>query len=84
MRPLRFKAYQDKADEWRWALVSGNGKTIADSGEGYRHKGDCLRAIALMKRAVYGAKVEVQHTNELPARRNQVLGDILRANRLIR
>jgi uncharacterized protein YegP (UPF0339 family) len=36
----KFEVYKDKAKEWRWRLVSTNGRTIADSGEGYKNKGD--------------------------------------------
>ena len=27
--------FQDKAGEWRWRLIAGNGEIIATSGEGY-------------------------------------------------
>ena len=30
-----FHTYQDTAGEWRWQLVSTNGRIVADSGEGY-------------------------------------------------
>jgi uncharacterized protein YegP (UPF0339 family) len=30
-----FHTYQDSAGEWRWRLISTNGKIVADSGEGY-------------------------------------------------
>jgi uncharacterized protein YegP (UPF0339 family) len=32
---LTFETYEDAADEHRWRLKSGNGKIVADSGEGY-------------------------------------------------
>ena len=32
--------YKDGAGEWRWRYVRSNGKTIADSGEGYHNLGD--------------------------------------------
>ena len=35
--------YLDKADEWRWRLVAGNGKVVADSSEGYVTKWGCKR-----------------------------------------
>jgi uncharacterized protein len=41
--------YEDAAGEWRWQLKASNERVIADSGEGYRHKHDCLHAIALVK-----------------------------------
>lgn len=30
-----FHTYKDRAGEWRWQLVSSNGRIVADSGEGY-------------------------------------------------
>ncbi len=44
-----FRVYEDAAGEWRWRLVAGNERVIADSGEGYRDKQDCLHAISLVK-----------------------------------
>jgi uncharacterized protein YegP (UPF0339 family) len=52
-----FNVYRDAADEWRWRLVAGNGRIIADSGESYRHKHDCLHGIELV-RASADAQVE--------------------------
>jgi uncharacterized protein YegP (UPF0339 family) len=36
--------YQDKAGEWRWKRIAGNGEIIADSGEGYTRLSDAERA----------------------------------------
>ncbi len=44
-----FRVYQDSAGEWRWRLAAGNGRLIAESGEGYRHRQDCLHGIELVK-----------------------------------
>lgn len=41
--------YQDAAGEWRWQLRAANHQIIADSGEGYRKRQDCLHAITLVK-----------------------------------
>jgi|SRR5438477_12622602 len=41
--------YQDAAGEWRWRLESANKRIIADSGEGYGHRQDCLHAVELVK-----------------------------------
>ena len=46
---MAFWIYQDRALEWRWYLVAANGRKIADSGEGYYNKSDCLSAINLVK-----------------------------------
>lgn len=36
--------FQDKAGEWRWKRVAGNGEIIATSGEGYTRLSDAERA----------------------------------------
>lgn len=35
--------------QWYWRLYAANNKVIADSGEGYVNKQDCLNGIALVK-----------------------------------
>lgn len=35
--------------QWYWRLLAANNKIIADSGEGYVQKQDCLAGIALVK-----------------------------------
>lgn len=46
---MHFEIYPDRSGEWRWRLVASNGKTIADSGEGYNNYSDCLHGINLVK-----------------------------------
>ncbi|HVL69293.1 MAG TPA: DUF1508 domain-containing protein [Vicinamibacterales bacterium] len=46
---MEYQLYKDSAGQYRWRLVAANGKTIADSGEGYYNKSDCLAAINLVK-----------------------------------
>jgi uncharacterized protein YegP (UPF0339 family) len=46
-----FTLYKDIANQWRWRLRAANGRTIADSAEGYYNKADCLSAISLVKGA---------------------------------
>lgn len=38
----KIKIYKDKSGEWRWTLVAKNGRILADSGEGYKRKLNCL------------------------------------------
>ncbi len=57
-RPLVFGVFKDSLGEWRWHLKAGNGEIIADSGEGYLHRGDCLHAIDLIKSKAAGAVVK--------------------------
>ena len=46
---MYFEIYQDSQNEWRWRLKASNGRTIADSGEGYSSKQKCADGIALVK-----------------------------------
>lgn len=44
-----YKLYQDAQRFWRWRYVASNGRTIADSGEGYYNKSDAENGIRIMK-----------------------------------
>lgn len=55
---LRFEVYKDRAGEWRWTLVASNGKTIADSGEGYASEYNAVRAAARTKELAPQAPVK--------------------------
>ena len=44
-----FDRYVYRVGEWRWRFVAANGRTIADSGEGYQTLGDCDHAIAVLR-----------------------------------
>jgi uncharacterized protein YegP (UPF0339 family) len=46
---MAYIVYQDARGEWRGYLQAANNRRIADSGEGYQRKQDCLDAIALVK-----------------------------------
>ena len=46
---MYFYLYRDTRNQWRWRLNAANHRTIADSGEGYHNKGDCISAINLVK-----------------------------------
>ncbi len=37
--------YRDKTGDWRWR-AQRSGRIVADSGEGYRHRGDCVCELA--------------------------------------
>jgi len=41
---MRFKIYTDIAGFWRWQLLAANNWCIADSGQGYKRKRDCIKA----------------------------------------
>ena len=46
---VAYVVFQDASGEWRWQLRAANHRIIADSGEGYHNKQDCLHAISLVK-----------------------------------
>lgn len=41
---MKAQLYKDSKGEWRWRLLADNGRTLADSGEGYEHRSDALSA----------------------------------------
>lgn len=55
-----FHVFKDTAGEWRWHLKATNGRVVADSGEGYRDRGDCIHAIEIV-RSLYKAPVKEGH-----------------------
>ncbi|MBN8691184.1 MAG: DUF1508 domain-containing protein [Armatimonadetes bacterium] len=46
---MYYYIYKDTNSEWRWTLYAANNRKIANSGEGYQNKQDCLSAITLVK-----------------------------------
>lgn len=42
---MKFEVYRDKKGEYRWRLLTSNGRIAADSGEGYTRREDAHRAI---------------------------------------
>jgi uncharacterized protein len=46
----KFEVYKDKGGQWRWRLLASNGKSIAESGEGYVEKQACLDGIESVKK----------------------------------
>lgn len=49
--------YRDAEGCHRWRVWSRNGRILADSGEGYRHKADCRRGLRATARQIAGAQV---------------------------
>jgi len=45
LRKASKEVYLDKKKEYRWRLISSNGKIMADSGEGYKKKTACVKAL---------------------------------------
>lgn len=44
-----YHLYTDAQGYWRWTLYAANNRKIANSGEGYFNKADCISAINLVK-----------------------------------
>lgn len=43
---MRLVAYKGRGRQpWRWRLVAGNGRIVADSAEGYASKANLTRAV---------------------------------------
>lgn len=58
MTPDRFTIYRDFVGRWRWRCVAGNGKVLADSGQGYSRRIDCVRGLEI----VCGDKVQIDYS----------------------
>ena len=56
---MKFFLYRDGKKEWRWRLKS-KGRIIADSGEGYRRRGVCLRMVERVVANVKDAEIEYE------------------------
>jgi uncharacterized protein YegP (UPF0339 family) len=54
----KFQIYQDRAGEFRWRLVAPNGRTIADSGEGYDSRYNAKRAAENVRLRIGAAVIE--------------------------
>jgi len=61
---MKFELYQDKGGDWRWRLVAKNGKTVAESGEGYNGIGNVRRALKAFRHNVTSAPVVVIKSQE--------------------
>jgi uncharacterized protein YegP (UPF0339 family) len=52
-KPPWIDLYHDSEGQWRWRFVAGNGKTLADSGQGYADKRDAIRGLELVTSGTY-------------------------------
>ncbi|MGE8272407.1 YegP family protein [Stenotrophomonas geniculata] len=44
----QFVIYKDTASRFRWRLFAHNGRVIADSGESYKYREDCVDGARLV------------------------------------
>ena len=55
---MKFVLYRDGKKEYRWRLVAANGNIVADSGQGYKNKKDCLATLESIRKGAAEAPVE--------------------------
>ncbi len=63
--PKQFVIYTDSKGEWRWQLYAANSKLIADSGEGYKDKRDCVHGARLVADVASGAFIWNRDTQKV-------------------
>jgi len=56
---MAYYLYKDASGQFRWRLQAGNNRIIANSGEAYHNKQDCLAAINLVKGSAAAPVYEV-------------------------
>ncbi len=56
---MYYYVYKDLSNQWRWTLYAANGRKIANAGEGYLNKADCVHAINLVA-STTGAPIRYQ------------------------
>lgn len=56
MRSTYFNIFQDRAGEWRWTLIAGNGEPVATS-EGYTTKYSAERSAARVREIAASALI---------------------------
>lgn len=61
-----FEIYPDRVGKWRWRLVSHNGKTVADSGEGYARSANVRRAIRELREEILICPVKRTEESSIP------------------
>jgi uncharacterized protein YegP (UPF0339 family) len=77
---MTFEVYADAKDEYRWRLLDGDGKNVANSGQGYSKKADCTKMVENFKSDISKYTFEVYEDNKkeqrfrLKARNGNVVG----------
>ncbi|MEJ7655738.1 MAG: DUF1508 domain-containing protein [Thermoleophilaceae bacterium] len=57
---MKFVIYADTSGKYRWRLVSGNGQTVASSGEAFDSQSNARRAAENVRDNAGSAEVEEQ------------------------
>ena len=58
---MKVVVYEDASGDFRWNTVAENGEIVADSAEGYRHKG---YAITMAKKLNPAAELMIEEKSE--------------------
>ncbi len=56
-KSTKFEIYKDKKGHFRWKLLSKNGESVAEGGEGYSEKRGAMNAVKKLKDWATGAEV---------------------------
>lgn len=56
---MKIEVYQDTKGEWRWRAKAGNGRIVADSGEGYSSMSGAERAIKTALKVMEYAPIRI-------------------------
>ena len=77
---MTFEVFTDAKDEFRWRLLDGDGKNVANSGQGYSKKADCTKMVENFKDDISKYTFEVYEDNKkeqrfrLKAKNGNVVG----------
>jgi uncharacterized protein len=44
-KKFRAEIFEDENGDWRWRLISSNGRIVEDSSEGYKNKSECYERL---------------------------------------
>lgn len=58
---MHYYVYLDAQRQWRWTLYAANNRKIANSGEGYNNKNDCVAAINLVANTGAGSGTPIKY-----------------------
>jgi len=64
MRNYKIELYKDKQMLWRFRIKASNGRTVADSGEGYKTKYFCNRNAKRLMEKMSTASVQINEPKE--------------------
>lgn len=54
----KVEIYRDDKKEWRWRLITSNGRIVADSAEGYLQKRAVINGLEASKKAFKSYKLK--------------------------